>query len=64
MKKLFAIAVLTTGMIACSNEKKSGEETKTVDTAVTAPSQAAAADSTAAKAAADSTVNPADSTKK
>ena len=63
MKKLFVITVLACAMIACDNEKKSGEEIKTNDTTI-APSQAAAADSTAAKAAADSTANPADSTKK
>lgn len=62
MKKLFAIAVLATVMVACGNEKKPGEETTPVDSAATVPSQAASADSI--KAAADSTANPADSTKK
>ncbi len=64
MKKVFVIAILTTALLACNNEKKPGEETTIPDTTNNAPSQAAGADSIALKAMADSTTNPADSTQK
>jgi ABC-type enterochelin transport system substrate-binding protein len=62
MRKLFAVAALAIVLVACGNEKKSGEESTAADSAAAVPSQAASAESV--KAAADSTVNPADSTKK